>query len=173
MKIGNTIKISLFLILLHGLANLYAQEGKYIGLFVYNFTKYFDWPENMKTGNFTIEVLGHKSVFDELLKLTSGKSVGNQPIVIKNLNSVDQVGESHILFIGHWQSRMISDLLKKTNGNNTLVISESEGLLSQGSAINFVIRDNNIKFEINMSNARNKGLKIDPRIRELAFKVVD
>jgi hypothetical protein len=173
MKIRNLIRGCLVLIVLQGMGNVYAQEEKYIGLFVYNFTKYFDWTENMKTGNFTIEVLGHKSVFDELTKLTVGKTVGNQPIVVKNLNSIEQIGVSHILFIGHWQSRMISELLKKTIGNNTLVISESEGMLSQGSAINFVIRDNNIKFEINMSNAKNKGLKVDPRIRELACKVVD
>jgi hypothetical protein len=52
-------------------------------------------------------------------------------------------------------------------------ISEFEGLLTQGSAINFVIRDKSIKFEMDMSNARDKGLKVDPRIRELAVKVVE
>jgi hypothetical protein len=127
----------------------------------------------MKTGNFTIEVLGHKSVFDELTKLTAGKSVGNQPIIIKNLSSPDQVGKSHILFVGHWQSRFLGDIIAKINMNNTLVISEAEGMLASGSAINFVIRDNSIKFEIDMSNARDKGLKVDPRIRELAVKVVE
>jgi hypothetical protein len=171
---GNIIfRWSLVLILIQGMGNLYAQEERYIGLFIYNFTKYFDWPENMKTGSFTIEVLGHKSVFDELTKLTAGKSVGNQPIVIKNISSPDQVGKSHILFVGHWQSRFLVDIITKINSNNTLVISEAEGLLSQGSAINFVIRDNTIKFEINISNARDKGLKVDPRIRELAIKVVE
>jgi hypothetical protein len=127
----------------------------------------------MKTGNFTIEILGHKSVFDELTRLTAGKTVGGQPIVIKNLNSLEQVGRCQILFVGHWQSRLIGDIVKKTNNINTLIISESEGMLTQGSAINFVIRDNTIKFEINMGNARDKGLKIDPRIRELACKVVE
>ena len=53
--------------------SLKAQEEKYIGLFVYNFTKYFDWPIEAKTGDFTIQVLGHKSVYDELEKITFEK----------------------------------------------------------------------------------------------------
>jgi YfiR/HmsC-like len=173
MKLKHPLKFILVIILLQGTYSLYAQEEKYIGLFIYNFTKFFDWPDNMKTGNYNIEVLGHKSVFDELTRLTSGKSVGSQTIVIKNLNTVDQLTNSHILFVGHWQSRSMSNILAKINGNNTLIISESEGMLDAGSAINFVIRDNGIKFEINLSNARKKGLKVDPRIRELACKVVE
>lgn len=173
MSISKTIKLSLICLFLMGTISLYAQEEKYIGLFIYNFTKYFDWPDNTKTGNFTIEVLGHKSVADELTRLTAGKSVGSQPIVVKNLNSVDQLGKSQILFIGHWQSRMIADILSKGAVNNTLIITEAEGLLVQGSAINFIIRDNTIKFEMDMSNATDKGVKVDPRIRELAYKVID
>jgi hypothetical protein len=174
MKLESSLKRSfLLLLLVFGSSGVYAQEEKYIGLFIYNFTKYFDWPDNMKTGNFTIEVLGHKSVFDELSRLTAGKSIGNQSIVIKNINSIDQVTKSHILFLGHWQSRLIGDAMAKLNGSNTLIISEAEGLLVQGSAINFVIRDNSIKFEIKITNAKDKGLKVDPRIRELAYKVVE
>jgi len=173
MKQPIILKFILVLYFIPWAVQVNAQEEKYIGLFVYNFTKFFDWPENMKSGNFTIEVLGHESVGDELIRLTSGKSIGNQPIVIKNINSIDQITKCNILFIGHWQSRIINDILTKTNGNNTLIISESEGILDKGTALNFVIRDNSIKFEINLTNAKNRGLKIDPRIRELAYKVVE
>lgn len=174
MKFKRALRGSfLVLLLIFGSSGVHGQEEKFIGLFVYNFTKYFDWPDNMKTGNFTIEVLGHKSVFDELSRLTAGKSVGNQPIIIKNINSIDQVTKSHILFVGHWQSRLVVDVLAKLNGSSTLIISEAEGMLVQGSAINFVIRDTNIKFEIDITNAKDKGLKVDPRIRELAYKVVE
>ena len=153
--------------------NLAAQEEKYIGLFVYNFTKYFDWPESMKTGDFVIEVMGHQSVYDELLKITSGKKVGSQNIVLRSILSPDKIGKCHIMFVGHWQSRFLPDVITKIGTTPTLIISEMEGMLDKGSAINFVIREGNIKFEMSTVNVQKRQLKIDPRIRELALKVID
>ena len=60
---------STFLVLLF-CQTAFSQEEKYIGLFVYNFTKYFDWPESAKAGDFIIEVIGHQSVYDELARIT-------------------------------------------------------------------------------------------------------
>jgi hypothetical protein len=48
-----------------------------------------------------------------------------------------------------------------------------EGMLNHGSAINFVIRDNQMKFEMKSSNVTRNQIKIDPRIRELAYRVID
>ena len=48
---------------------LEAQEEKYISLFLYNFTKHFDWPDEYKSGDFIIDVLGHESVFIKLKEL--------------------------------------------------------------------------------------------------------
>ena len=153
---------------------VYSQEEKYIGLFVYNFTKYFDWPESKKTGDFVIEVIGHESVFDELTRITEGKKIGSQNLIIKNLNSIQELSNNaHMVFVGHWQSRFMNDVLQKINNKPVLVISEMEGMLDQGSDINFVIREGTIKFEMKISNVTSRQIKIDPRIRELAYRVVD
>lgn len=150
-----------------------CQEEKFIGLFVYNFTKYFDWPENSKTGDFKILVVGHPSVYEELTKLCAGKKVGVQNIVLKNINSVEEISSCHILFVGHWHSRLFPEIKSKIGNQPTLIISEMEGMLDKGSAINFVIRDGTIKFEMKSSNLLSQNLKTDQRIRELAYKVVD
>ncbi len=153
--------------------NSRAQEEKYIGLFIYNFTKYFDWPESSKTGDFVIQILGHKSVYEELSRLTAGKKIGTQNILIQNISSIQEVTRCQILFVGHWQSRSLQEILTKIGNHPTLILSEMEGLLDQGSAINFVIRDGTIKFEIKISNINSRQIKTDPRIRELAYRVVD
>jgi hypothetical protein len=168
---GRLISIVLFFMSIQ--LSLYAQEEKYIGLFVYNFTKYFDWPESTKSGDFLIQVLGHKSVYDELVRLTAGKKVGNQTIVLQNINSVQEVSKSQIIFIGHWQSRFLPEILTKLGNYPIMVVTEMEGMLDNGSGINFIIRDGTIKFEMKMANLSSRQLKTDPRIRELAFRVVD
>jgi hypothetical protein len=153
--------------------SLYAQEEKYIGLFVYNFTKYFDWPENTKSNDFVIQILGHKSVYDELIRLTAGKKVGNQNIVIQNIATVQEISKCQIVFVGHWQSRFLPDVMTKIGNYPTLLVTEMEGMLDNGSAINFVIREGMIKFEMKMANLSSRQLKTDQRIRELAYRVID
>ena len=166
-------RILLVLIFAVFFTKLKAQEEKYIGLFVYNFTKYFDWPESMKGENFVIEILGHQSVYEELLKITANKKIGYQNIVIKNPSTPEEIGNSHMVFVGHWQSRHLPTIIAKFSGKPSLIISEMEGMLDQGSAINFVIRDGTIKFEMKLSNVSSHHIKTDPRIRELAYRVID
>ncbi len=163
----------IILFLLFGLGKLEAQEEKYIGLFIYNFTHYFEWPETNKNDDFVIEVIGHESVYKELLRLTAGKKVGNRDFSIRNFNSPEGTGNCQIIFVGHWHTRLLPEILTKVADSPTLVITESEGLLDKGSCINFVIRDGTIKFEMNATNVQKKQLKTDPRLRELALRVVD
>jgi hypothetical protein len=158
--------ISLFLC-----QSLYAQEEKYIGLFLYNFTKFFDWPSEVKTGDFVINVLGHESVANELKQITNLKKVGNQDIVIKSLSNVADAGKCQIIFVGFWHSRYLQQIIEKMGSDPCLIITEKEGLLKEGSAINFLIKDNTIKFELKKGNALSHGLKVDPRIAELALRV--
>ncbi len=167
-KIITTLFLSFF-IFFHG----YAQEEKYIGLYLYNFTKYFDWPEESKSGDFVIDILGHKSVYDNLKKLTETKKVGNQNIVVRNYSDAANIDKCQILFVGYWNSKSLPEILEKTKNQYTLIITEKEGLINEGSAINFVIRDNTIKFEFCKSNTTKYGIKIDPRIKQLAVAVFD
>jgi hypothetical protein len=150
-----------------------AQEEKYISLFIYNFTKHFEWPESIKAGNFVIQVLGHKSVFYELKEFTAAKKVGNQNISVRGVSNISQIGKCHIMFIGHWQSRYLPEVLNKLSNHPTLIITEKEGLLDLGSAINFVITGGTIQFEIKKSNALRNGLKMDPQLMKMAVRIVD
>jgi predicted nuclease of restriction endonuclease-like RecB superfamily len=148
-----------------------AQEEKYIGLFVYNFTKFFDWPAEAKGGDFVIIVLGHESVARELKVLSSQKKVGTQNIVVRALSDHAEIGKCQIIFVGFWHSRYLPEIIEKLKPESCLIITEKDGLLQQGAAINFLIHENAIKFELKKSNATTHNLKIDPRIAELALNV--
>jgi hypothetical protein len=142
----------LLLLVVH-IDNLKAQEEKYISLFLYNFTKHFDWPDEYKSGDFIIDIIGHESVFIKLKELTATKKVGAQSIIIRNYSDISMIGKCHILFVGHWQSRFLPQILEKIGNRSTLIVTEKEGLINEGSAINFIIKEGNIKFEFKRSNA--------------------
>ncbi len=52
-----------------------------------------------------------------------------------------------------------------------LIISETDGALDHGSAINFVLDGDRVKFEIAVDNAEKRGLKLSSRLLTVARNV--
>jgi hypothetical protein len=77
------------------------------------------------------------------------------------------------MFVGHWQSRYITDIISKIGNHPTLIVTEKEGLLELGSAINFIIMEGTIKFEFKKSNVSRYNLKYSPQIMQMAERVID
>jgi hypothetical protein len=147
-----------------------AQEENFISLSIYSFTRFIDWPADQST-DFVIDIIGHKSVYDKLAEIIAGRKVGTRNIVIRYLVSVNDITQSHILFVGFWQSKDLAKAVVKVGNAHTLIITEKDGLIEAGSAINFVIRNNAIKFEIKKSNIQKYGLEIDETLLNLAYKM--
>lgn len=150
--------------------NTYAQEEKFISISIYNFTRYIDWPSNKTEGSFIIDVIGHKSVYDKLKEITAGRKAGTREIVVRYLESTNAITSSDILFVGFWQSKEMPTILGKIGNNSTLIITEKDGLIDAGAGINFVIRNDAIKFEIKPANIQKYGLKVSDELSKLAFK---
>jgi YfiR/HmsC-like len=147
-----------------------AQEEKSISSAIYNFTHYVEWPAENTSGDFIIDVIGHKSVYDKLKEITAGRTVGKQNIVVRFLESVDKITQSHILFVGFWQSKDMAKVIEKVGNAHTLLISEKDGLIDSGSGINFVIRNTLIKFEIKRANIQKYGLSLSKDLEQMAYK---
>lgn len=162
-------KIIVIAVLLFVSMRMMGQEENYISLYLLNFTRYIEWPEEERKGNFVIEVLGHESVYEKLKEISEGKMAGNQPIEVRNYMSADEMGTPHILFVGHWQSRQIKDVVAKLEGRSTLLVAENTGMLDQGATINFVIRDGKIQYEFKKENALSRGLNVSSRLWQLGI----
>ncbi len=146
-----------------------AQEENVIASAIYNFTRYIDWPDDGST-NFYIDIIGHKSVYDKLMELTVGKKVGTRVIIVRYLESCNNISPCQILFVGFWQSKDMHVVAEKIGDAHTLIISEKDGLIDAGSGINFVIRNNTIKFEIKRSNIVRHGLALSSQLEQIAYK---
>jgi hypothetical protein len=150
---------------------VHAQETKFVALYLYNFTKYIDWPEEHKKGDFVIGVVGNNQVYSELVQIAEGKPVGNQTIVVKNFRSIEEVTGCHILYLSESHSRRVDQAIGKINGSAPLVVTQQEGATLHGSAINFVIRNETMKFELKKTNATKFGLRLHSRLDNLAIVI--
>ena len=141
-------------------------------VFLYNFTKYFEWPEKMKSGNFIINVIGNNAgINGELNKMATSKQVGNQKLEIRNTTGVDGSIQPHIIFLLNESSEMLKEITSKYKGKGTLVVTEKNGLAKAGSSINFVAIDSKLKFEYSKNNAVKAGLKTSDGLNSLAIAV--
>lgn len=138
-------------------------------MFMYNFTKFFDWPQSEKSGDFVMGVLGSKSIANELEKVTAGKKNVTQNIVVKYFKNIDEVTKCHVIFIDGIKSNDIPNIHNKT-GVHCLIISNSSSGIEKGAAIKFLTEGDRLKYDFNKTNALKHGLKFHSKVEEMARK---
>ena len=154
----------------------YAQDpnttnAKVKAVFIYNFTKYIEWPPEYKQGNFVITIVGYPVLAEELNKMAQKNKSGAQPFTIQHVNSVNEVGKCHILYLGPGKTPALSQAIEKVKKQSTLLITEGEGCTKKGAAINFVFLENKQKFELNKNNAGSHKLLVSSNLASLAILV--
>jgi uncharacterized protein DUF4154 len=147
------------------------QDYKFQRTFIYNFTKYIQWPPSQQTGNFIIGVLGDSPITAELELLANSRSAGAQKFEIKKLNSISEISHLHMLFVPKSKNGQIKSILKKVNGKSTLVITEGKGMAVKGGGINFIYVNGKPRFEINKKATDKSNLKVSSELMKLAIMI--
>lgn len=174
MKKISLILISLF-ILISGFRETHGPvvdtNSKFKAIFIYNFTKYIEWPKTYRNGDFVIGVIGKTPLYQELVKMAKTKKVANQPLKIIKYNSLNDLQKCHIIYLSKGESFEIGAVIKKIKSNSTLIITEQSGLADKGAGINFIVKNNRLKFELNKNNVEQHKLKISSNLEALAIIV--
>jgi len=147
--------------------NAYAVHANII----YRFTKYINWPDDRKTGDFVIGVVGDSPLYDELKIFTSNKTAAGKPFLIKKFPANAAAYNAHILYVGDDESGSVKRIAAVTAGTPTLLVTETEGLSHKGSCINFIIVDDHLKLEINKTNIERRSLDIASELLTLGIVV--
>ena len=139
-------------------------------LFIYNFSRLIEWPANYRSGPFIIGVIGASEVTVELESYTKGKKVGAQDINVIRYKTPQEITTCHILFVPFAKTKQVPEILGILNGKSTLIITEKAGALDEGSAINFVILQDKMKFELKPENAVKFGIKFSSKLQEMSMQ---
>ena len=149
----------------------FDTNAKIKAVFLYNFTKYIEWPKEQRQGNFVFGIVGDSPLYTELSNMAKTKQAAGRAIEVKRFNSIGDITPCHILYIPAKESSKWDAVSGKVTSKNTLLVTEQPGLAKKGAAINFVIKDNRQKFELNLSNAQKHGLKVSSSLEALAILV--
>jgi hypothetical protein len=152
---------------------LYAlEEYEVKAAFLYQFTKFVQWPEDAGSDKmFTICILG-KDPFGDVLNQLEHQTVGDRQVNVTRMKDLENVQACELLFISDSEKQRIEKILEDLKGRGVLTVSEVEGFLNNGGVINFVKRGNKIKFEINQREAEHAGIKISSKLLSVASNVV-
>jgi hypothetical protein len=137
--------------------------------YLYNFAKYIDWPEHEKQGNFIISIMGGDNLYQELVKNYNSKQIGLQQIEIRKLSKTLNISDCHILYVGKDCRDLLPEIVEKFGSTPTLIVTDGEQSLENGSAIAFVWEKNAWLFDLKTSNA--DSLYIGSTLKSLARQV--
>jgi YfiR/HmsC-like len=134
---------------------------------IYRFTKYIEWPESKRTGDFIIGIVGESPLTEQLQSFIINKTANSRKIVVKKFSSSAEIFNCHILFISDDESDNVKKIAARTAGDPILLVSESEGQALRGACINFIIVSDHLKLEINKNNIEQRNLNIASELLQL------
>lgn len=146
-----------------------ATSYKIQSIFMYNFSKYIEWPADANVGEFKIGVLGPDELIQEIEKMAAAKSTPDRKFVVKKLNSPTEANGYHILLIASAETQHLPAAVSKAEGSHTLVVSQADNAIAKGSCINFLVtNDGKLLYELNLAKIQGKGLKIASNLVSMA-----
>jgi hypothetical protein len=106
-----------------------------------------------------------------LTQTVSGRTVEGRAVAVRRLRGVDQVADTHILFIGRSESSRLGQLIRLVQPKPVFIVTETAGALDAGSTLNFVISEGRVRFEISLPAAEKSGLTLSSRLLSVAQSV--
>ncbi|HMK05046.1 MAG TPA: YfiR family protein [Ferruginibacter sp.] len=166
------LKRSLFLFLLISFAvnaagQVEQRESDLKAVFIYNFTRYIEWGND--TGHeFVIGIISPSVIDRSLTEISKTNKVGNRRIVIRHFSKPEEISYCNILFIPKNCPFPLSSVLERVD-KGTLTVSEEPGFARQGTAFNFIVINDKLKFEANLKAINAAGLKAGSQLLKLAI----
>ena len=167
-------KVSLIIALwLMVIGMAYSQVGSVSqaqSMFIYNFSRLIQWPANSITGEFVIGVVGDNEAYNSLVSFVANKKVGSQVIVVRKFDDPQSISRCHIVFVGDGKVSRLNEVIDKLQGSNSLIITERKGMIHSGSAIDFFMDQDKLRFVMNAENAEKYDLTVSKSLQDMAYK---
>ena len=139
--------------------------------FLYNFTKFIEWPGPAPSEPFRICTVAEPAFASALDRTIAGESVNGRPIQRITPPTPDTARTCAILFLGRMENDRAERWIAAVRSLPVLVVGESRAVWDRGAQINLVVEDNRVKFDVNADTAAQAGLTISSKLLRVARNV--
>ena len=149
-----------------------AAEHAVKAAFVFRFGEYVEWPDGTfadADAPLRIGVVGADPVATELERIAAGLRVGGRRVVVVRPPPGSDADGLQVLFVGGPGGDAAAP---SANGTPPLLtITEVAGAMPRDSVINLVVVDGKVRFDVSLSLAQSRGLRVSSRLLALARRV--
>ncbi len=150
---------------------LHGQKSMFKALFMFNFAKYIEWPNQEPKNDFVIGIYGNDEIITELKKLAAARKINNRTIVVKSVKNLSEIPNANVFFIPSQHSGKIEEITAFFADKPTLIISDKADLCTKGAGINYVMQGGKLKYEVCKRNITSHNLNIDPKLISLGIEI--
>lgn len=150
--------------------NEYQVEAAYL----YNFSRFVEWPAqsaNAASDSFTICVLGEDPFGPTLDAVFAGEKIGDRKVVAKRISGPRESGSCQVLFISSSEAKRFHKIIEALDKSAVLTVSDIPQFSRRDGMIEFVLEENRIRFEVNLTAAQHVGLTLSSELLKVATTV--
>lgn len=148
-----------------------VPEYKVKAAFLYNITKFIDWPPSrfaLTNSPIVVGILG-PDPFGPLLEETfREKKVDGRPFLLERVSSAEAARKCHVLFISRLHKESLREVVRTLQGEAILMVGESDRFAPQGGMVGFVVAKEHVNLEINVGALESVGLRASSKLLSLA-----
>jgi hypothetical protein len=136
-------------------------------VFVYNFSRFVEWPPQTFTAPnepFVIGILGSDPFGARLDEAVRGERIDQHPLVVRRFRDLGEIGDCRILYIDRSAGAQLQQVLAALDHHRTLTVADLDGSSERGVMIQFATENNRIRLRINVESARAAGLTISSKL---------
>lgn len=140
--------------------------------FLYRFAGFIAWPA-VDAGNsrFVIATWGADRVADELQRSLTMLSIANHPVELRRVHELRGLAQAQVVFFGRGHRADLRRASAAMAGSPVLLVSDDEYGLEDGSAINLLLIERRIRFEVSLTALQRNGLKASSELLAHALRV--
>lgn len=157
-----------------GASNGVSREHTLKAGFLVNFTQFTTWPASAFDSSqspFVVGIVGPDPFGALLDAAITDVKVGGHPIVVRRLQTGDEIRTCHLLFVGEMNARELKRMVDLAGTSPVLTVSDEAGFLDAGGIVRLRIENNRVRFDVNGPAARRAGLSFSSEMLQFA-KVV-
>ncbi len=151
-----------------------ALERKVKAAFLYKFLGYTEFPASAfsdANAPLVIGVAGSDELVAELSRIVAGRSVQGRPVHVRSVRDSEAPAGIHLLFVAGADATRVRSVIKSVQPAPVLLVTETESGLQQGSAINFKIVEERVRFDVSLEAAERHNVKLSSRLLTVANHV--
>src|SRR6266496_2849927 len=137
--------------------------------FVFNLTKYVDWPHGRS--QLTIGFVGDGPMGEILKQTLDGKTSDARLIDVLLAPSDSALERCDLVYVAYSSSRKNREVIERLRNREVLTVGETDAFARDRGMIGLVKKGNQIQIQINLEAARVAGIKVSSRLMSIATQV--